>query len=82
MTLFSNAAVEASEANQSLIVHVQSMESSSLNHTRMVLLSSDDDWDDEVFDDDFDDEAEEVFEDEWEDEEEEDWEDTQDEWSL
>jgi len=61
----------------------ESMESSSLNQTAMFLLSSDEDWDNEVFEDDFEEETEEVFEDEWEDEEDNDeWEDSEDHWSL
>lgn len=61
----------------------QPMDSTKRNHSGMLLLSENEDWDDEVFEEDFDDDDD-VFEDEWDDESEgdEDWEDSDAHWSL
>jgi len=59
------------------------MQSSSFYQTRLFLLSGDEDWEDEVFEDDFEADSEDVFEDEWDGEETDDeWEDSDDQWNT
>ncbi|HUF10723.1 MAG TPA: hypothetical protein VMO47_15490 [Rhodothermales bacterium] len=59
------------------------MQSSTFYQTGLFLLSGDEDWEDEVFEDDFEADSEDVFEDEWGGEEtDEEWEDSDDQWNT